>query len=159
VVAVLRGDKVIYMDSVETNRPVRAVSRIGSMLPAHCTAVGKVLMATLSPVEIEQLYPEISLPGLTDNSIKTRDGLITELKRTAEKGYALENEECDPEVRGIAVPAKDFSKSVIAAVGIVAPASRLTDERLEKNGIISLLLESGKALSAKLGFNAPEGRK
>jgi DNA-binding IclR family transcriptional regulator len=159
VVAVLRGDKVIYMDSVETNRPVRAVSRIGSMLPAHCTAVGKVLLAPLSPVEIEQLYPEISLPGLTDNSIKTRSGLIQELKRTAEKGYALENEECDPEVRGIAVPAKDFSKSVIAAVGIVAPASRLTDERLEKNGIISLLLESGKALSAKLGFNAPEGRK
>jgi DNA-binding IclR family transcriptional regulator len=57
------------------------------------------------------------------------------------------------------VPAKDFSKSVIAAVGIVAPASRLTDDRLEKSGIISLLLESGKTLSAKLGFNVPEGRK
>jgi len=159
VVAVLRGNKVIYMDSVETNRTVRAISRIGAMLPAHCTAVGKAQLATLSPVEIERLYPEISLPGLTDKSIKTRDALTAELKKTAERGYAFENEECDPEVRSIAVPVKDFSKSVIAAVGIVAPASRLTDERLEKSGIISLLLESGKALSAKLGFNVPEGRK
>lgn len=159
VVAVLRGNKVIYMDSVETNKTVRAISRIGAMLPAHCTAVGKAQLAALSPVEIERLYPETSLPGLTDKSIKTRDALIAELKKTAEKGYALENEECDPEVRSIGVPAKDFSKSVIAAVGIVAPASRLTDERLEKGGIISLLLESGKALSAKLGFNVPEGRK
>ena len=159
VVAVLRGNKVIYMDSVETNRTVRAISRIGAMLPAHCTAVGKAQLATLSPVEIERLYPEISLLGLTDKSIKTRDALTAELKKTAERGYALENEECDPEVRSIAVPAKDFSKSVIAAVGIVAPASRLTDERLEKSGIISLLLESGNALSAKLGYNVPDGRK
>lgn len=159
VVAVLRGNKVIYMDSVETNKAVRAISRIGAMLPAHCTAVGKAQLAALSPVEIERLYPEISLSGLTDKSIKTRDALIAELKKTAERGYALENEECDPEVRSIGVPAKDFSKSVIAAVGIVAPASRLTDERLEKSGIISLLLESGKALSAKLGFNVPEGRR
>ena len=83
VVAVLRGDKVIYMDSVETNRTVRAVSRIGSMLPAHCTAVGKVQLASLSSADIEQLYPEVNLPGLTNRSIKTRDALIAELKRTA----------------------------------------------------------------------------
>jgi DNA-binding IclR family transcriptional regulator len=147
------------MDSVETDKTVRAVSRIGAMLPAHCTAVGKVQLASLSPADVERLYPEMNLPGLTDKSIKTRDALIAELKKTAEKGYALENEECDLEVRGIAVPVKDFSNNVIAAVGIVAPASRLTDERLEKGGIISLLLESGQALSAKLGFNAPAGRK
>ena len=159
VVAVLRGDKVIYMDSVETNRTVRAVSRIGSMLPAHCTAVGKVQLASLSSADIEQLYPEVNLPGLTNRSIKTRDALIAELKRTAEKEYALENEECDLEVRGVAVPVKDFSKKVIAAVGIEAPSSRLTDERLEKGGVISLVLESGQALSAKLGFNAQAVRK
>ncbi len=158
-VAVLRGNKVIYMDSVETNKTVRAVSRIGAMLPAHCTAVGKAQLASLSSADVERLYPEMNLPGLTDKSIKTRDALIAELKKTAEKEYALENEECDLEVRSIAVPVRDFSKNVIAAVGIVAPASRLTDERLEKGEIISLLLDSGQALSAKLGFSASAGRK
>lgn len=159
VVAVLRGGKVIYMDSVETSRTVRAVSRIGSMLPAYCTAVGKVQLAQLSQADIERLYPGQSLPTLTERTIKTRDGLIAELRRIAEKGYALENEETEIDVRGIAVSVKDFSKNVIAAIGIMAPASRLTDERIEKNGIIRLLQDAGRSLSTKLGFAAAGAKK
>jgi len=108
VVGVLRGNKVITMDIVEPDRTVRAVARVGAMLPAYCTAVGKAQLATLSPMDIERLYPEV----------------------------------------------KDFSKNVIAAIGILAPASRLTDERLEKGGVINLLQESGRTLSSKLGFMA-----
>ncbi len=159
VVGVLRSNKVIYMDSVETNNTVRAVSRTGAMLPAHCTAVGKVLLAALSPAEIERLYPETNLPPLTDKSIKTREALIAELTQIAEKGYALENEECDPEVRGIAVPAKDYSGNVIAALGVVAPAFRLTNERLEKKEGISALREAGSVLSARLGYRVSSAKK
>jgi len=159
VVAVLRANKVIYMDSVETTKTVRAVSRIGAMLPAHCTAVGKAQLSTLPPRDIERLYPETNLPTLTDRSIKTRDLLLAELKKVSEQGYALENEECDLEVRSIAVPVRDFSKTVIAAVGIVAPSGRISDERLEKGGVIAQLLDAGQALSAKLGYNASAGKK
>lgn len=159
VVAVLRGSKVIYMDSVETNKTVRAVSRIGAMLSAHCTAVGKVQLAVLSAGDIERLYPEAALSPLTEKSIKTRDSLLAELKRTAEKGYAVENEECDLEVRSVAVPVKDFSKKIIAAIGIIAPAGRLLEERLEKGGLISQIQEAGAALSAKLGYVAAAGKK
>ncbi|OGW40529.1 MAG: IclR family transcriptional regulator [Nitrospirae bacterium GWD2_57_9] len=159
VVAVLRGNKVIYMDSVETNRTVRAVSRIGAMLPAHCTAVGKAHLAVLPSSEIERLYPEPSLPALTEKSIKTRELLMADLKRTVERGYAVENEECDLEVGSIAVPVKDFSRNIIAAVAIVAPVARLLDERLEKGGLISQIQDAGRALSAKLGYIAPSGKK
>ncbi len=159
IVAVLRGTKVIYMDSVETDKTVRAVSRVGALLPAHCTAVGKVQLAQLSPAEIERLYPEQSLATLTDYSIKTRDDLLAELKKIAAKGYAVENEEAETDVRGISVAVKDYSKNVIAAIGITAPVSRLTDERLEKGGIANLLQEAGQALSMKLGFAGPAGRK
>lgn len=158
VVAVLRGNKVIYMDSVEANKTVRAVSRVGAMLPAHCTAVGKAQLSTLPMAEIERLYPENSLPPLSDRSIKTRDALIADLKKTAEKGYALEHEETDADVRSIAVPVRDFSRNVVAAVGIVAPVHRLTDERLEKS-VISLVQEAGKSLSLKLGFIPSAGKK
>ena len=155
VVAVLRGDKVIFMDSVETGKTVRAVSRIGAMIPAHCTAVGKVLLAALPAVEIERLYPEMNLPPLTGKSLKTRDLLLGELKMIAEQGLAYEREEADPDVRSIAAPVMDFSGKVIAAVGIVAPAHRLMEEGLEKGGIASLVQEAGKAISAKMGFIAP----
>jgi IclR family KDG regulon transcriptional repressor len=156
VVAVLRGDKVIYMDSVETTSTVRAVSRIGVMLPAHCTAVGKVQLAVLSSAEIERLYPETNLPLLTEKSIATRELLIEDLKKTAKKGYAFEHEESDLDVRSIAFPIKDFSGTVIAAVGVVAPAYRLTDERVEKGGLALLVRDAGNAISAKMGFIVPD---
>lgn len=159
VVAVLRGSKVIYMDSVETNRTVRAISRVGAMLPAHCTAVGKAQLAALPAHEIERLYPEPDLSTLTEKSIKTRDVLLAELKKTLEKGYAIENEECDLEVRSLAVPVRDFSKNIIAAIGIVAPAGRLADDGVEKSGVIAMVQEAGKALSAKLGYIASSGKK
>lgn len=151
VVAVLRGTKVIYMDSVESTKTVRAVSRVGAMLPAHCTAVGKAQLAALSPLELERLYPEPALAAQTEKTIRTRDLLLADLKRTAERGYAVENEECDLEVRAAAVPVKDFSKTIIAAVGIVAPAARLTDDRLEKT-VVSLIQDAANTLSAKLGY-------
>ena len=159
VVAVLRGDKVIYMDSVETTRTVRAVSRIGAMLPAHCTAVGKAQLAVLPAAEIERLYPDVNLVPLTDKSIKTRDMLLADLKRTSGKGYAIEHEEADLDVRSIAVPVRDFSGNVIAAVGIVAPAHRLTDEQVDKGAIPTLVQEAGRAISAKMGFIVPAAKK
>jgi IclR family KDG regulon transcriptional repressor len=159
LVAVLRGNKVIYMDSVESTRTVRAVARIGAMLPAHCTAAGKVQLAVLPKAEIERLYPEVNLNPLTDKSIRTRDALLHELKKITEKGYALEREEADPDVRGVAVPVMDFSRNVIGAVAIVAPSHRLTEERLEKGGLISLVQDAGKAISAKMGFSCTVGEK
>ena len=152
VVAVLRANKVIYMDSVESGRTVRAVSRIGAMLPAHCTAVGKVQLSCLPSAEIERLFPDRELSPKSTLALQTREELMNALTAIREKGYANENEECDLEVKSIAAPVRDFSKNVIAAVGIVAPASRLSDELLEKNGFIAQVQEAAKALSEKLGY-------
>jgi IclR family KDG regulon transcriptional repressor len=79
------------------------------------------------------------------------------LKSIVARDYAIENEEAEIDVRGVSVSVKDYSKNVIAAIGITAPVSRLTNERLEKEGIIDLLRESGRALSTKLGFIAAGG--
>ncbi len=159
VVGVLRGNKVIYMDSVEPDRIVRAVSRVGAMYPAYCTAVGKIQLARLSPVEIERLYPEPDLVAVTDRCVKTRKALLDQMAAIVQKGYALEQEEAEEDVGGLAVAVKDFSGNVIAAIGIIAPAGRLTNERLEKGGLISTLQEAGQALSMKLGFTAGAGTK
>jgi len=152
VVAVLRANKVIYMDSVESVRTVRAVSRTGAMLPAHCTAVGKVQLSFLPVAEIERLYPDHQLSPKTTLSLQTRDDLLGSFAAIRDRGYAVENEECDLEVKSIAAPVRDFSKNVIAAVGIIAPASRLSDELLEKSGSITLVRDAAMSLSLKLGY-------
>lgn len=159
VVAVLRATKVIYMDGVEPDRTVRAVSRVGAMLPAHCTAVGKVSLSFLSQTEIEHLYPENELPAITPRTLRTRDALLGELKGVKERGYAVENEECDLDVKSVAAPVRDFSKKVIAAVGVVAPANRLGGDRLDKGGVAAKVQEAAMALSLKLGYIQGQAKK
>lgn len=158
VVGVLRGNKVIYMDTVEPDRTVRAISRIGAMFPAYCTAIGKAQLAFLPPADIERLLPEKQLSALTGKSIALRSQLQDELQIIREQGHAYENGEAEEDVRGIAVPIHDFSRNVIAAIGIIAPAARLTDELIEKNGVLSLLREAGRTLSTKLGFTHSSGK-
>lgn len=152
VVAVLRATKVIYMDGVDTTRTIRAVSRVGAMLPAHCTAVGKVQLAFLSPAEIERLYPEQNLEQITPRTLRTKDALLANLQAIRTKGYAVENEECDLDVKSVAAPVRDFSKNIIAAVGIVAPITRLSDERIEHGEIAARVQDAANAISAKLGY-------
>jgi IclR family KDG regulon transcriptional repressor len=152
VVAVLRGNKVVYMDGVEADRTVRAISRVGAILPAHCTAVGKAQLAFLPPAEMERLYQDAELASLTPHSITTREGLLADLSATRERGHAIENEECDSDVRSIAAPVLDYSSTVIAAVGIVAPASRLTDLQKGHGDMAERLREAALALSRKLGY-------
>ena len=152
VVAVLRGNKVVYMDGVEADRTVRAISRVGSIFPAHCTAVGKAQLAFLAQSEIDRLFTEPELPTLTPHSIRASAALLTELAATKARGYAIEKEECDIDVRSIAAPVQDFSSNTIAAIGLIAPSTRLSDERLEKGEISARLSDAALALSRKLGF-------
>lgn len=159
VVAVLRGNKVVYMDSAETDKVVRVASRIGAMLPAHCTAVGKAQLAFLPSAEVERLYPENALDPRTDATLRSRAALMEELKKVAEGGIAWENEEADPDVRSVAVPVRDFSRNVVAAIGIVGPVSRLSDEKLARVNAGALLMEAGKSLSQRLGFSGMQDRK
>src|SRR5512140_431223 len=91
VVAVLRGNKVIIMDSVETDKTVRAVSRIGAMLPAHCTAVGKIQLAQFAAADLERMYPDGELLAITPKTITSHAALAVDLKKALERGYALEN--------------------------------------------------------------------
>ena len=136
----------------DTARTVRAVSRVGAMLPAHCTAAGKANLSFLAPSEIERLYPENGLPAAASRALRTRDALLAELKGVRERGYAVENEECDLDVKSIAAPVRDFSKNVIAAVGVIAPAHRLADDRPAAGGVASKVQEAAMALSLRLGY-------
>jgi len=152
VIAVLRATKVVFMDGVETNRTVRAVSRIGAMLQAHCTAVGKVQLAYLAPAEVERMYPAAELPAVTPRTLKTREALLNELKTVRERGLAFEDEECDLDVKALAAPVRDFSGNVIAAIGIISPASRLSGDRSAQEGAASRILAAALALSSRLGY-------
>jgi DNA-binding IclR family transcriptional regulator len=80
-VAVLNGADVIYLVKVDSTHPVRMVSAVGRRLPAHCTAVGKMLLSSLDPTDLDARLPGGDLPGMTPDSITDPDRRRAELDR------------------------------------------------------------------------------
>ncbi len=151
-VAIFKDGYIVYLDVVETDLTVRVVSRVGSRLPAYCTASGKVHLAHMSDEEVDALLPGKELKAYTPNTMVDRDKLKQELRKVAEAGYAIDDEEVDVGVRCIAAPIRDYTRRIVGAVSISGPAMRFSDERLEKE-LIPLAIQAGEELSTRLGYH------
>jgi DNA-binding IclR family transcriptional regulator len=149
-VAILKDFNIIYLDAVETDMTVRVVPRVGSRLPAYCTAAGKIQIAHMSDEELDNFLPK-ELKRYTPNTITDRDVLKKQLKLISERGYAIDNEELDIGVKCVSAPIRDYTRRIIGAVSISGPSMRFVDERIEKE-LIPLALKAGEEISTKLGF-------
>ena len=127
--AVPYGQEVFYVESVESRHQLRIASRVGSFMPAHCIAAGKVLLATLSRAELYALYPQPSLKALTERSVKTRAELERQLEKIRRVGYAKTRGESTDGVASLAVAVTDRRGAARAAISISAPAMRVTPDR------------------------------
>jgi DNA-binding IclR family transcriptional regulator len=127
---VLNGTQVLFTDCVEGNRALRAGSRVGTRLPAHCTAGGKVLLAELPDDQIRELYRDEELEQLTPRSVATLTGLLTRLDETRRHGYALNDGESEEELRAVAVAIRDPVGRLRAAITLSAPGYRLPPDQV-----------------------------
>lgn len=127
--AVPYGQEIFYVESVESRHQLRIASRVGSFMPAHCIAAGKVLLATLSRDALHELYPQANLKGLTEKSVKTRAELERQLEKIRRAGYAKTRGESTDGVASLAVAVTDRRGVGRAAVSISAPVMRVTPDR------------------------------
>lgn len=149
-VAVLEGTDVIYIAKVDSTHAVRMVSATGRRLPAHCTAVGKMLLASLPEDELRALFPEDArLPALTPQSITDPTALYAALAGIRTRGTAIEDRESNPDVSCVAAPVRDDSGRVVAALSISAPTIRWDDDR--RTRFERLARDGADDLSTRLG--------
>ncbi len=131
--AVLEHDKVLFVDQVaaDTQR-LRAVSSIGAVFPAHCTANGKALLAGLSNAEIERLLPE-RLEQSTPHTITSRAQLLEELETVRELGVAYDREEHTLGICAVGVAISPLN-SPVAAISVPLPSQRFygNEQRIAK---------------------------
>lgn len=155
-VAILEGTDVIYIAKVDSTHAVRMVSAAGRRLPAHCTAVGKMLLASLTEAEVDALIaPDAALSAMTENSITSPQALRRELAVIRERGIAIEGRESNPDVSCVAAPVRDSSGRVVASLSISVPMIRWSEERREE---LSELAAKGAAeLSERLGHRQRVG--
>lgn len=126
--AMLRKGEVAYLDRVEAQWPLRLHLPVGTTVPAHCSASGKLLVAHMPAAERDALLETMPLPRFTANTITDRALLARELDRILACGYALDNEEYVAGVACVAVPVKAGGE-VIAAVAVHAATARLPLQR------------------------------
>jgi DNA-binding IclR family transcriptional regulator len=119
--AMLHGTDVVYLAKLYGHRNAVAPSRIGGRLPAHCTAVGKVLLA-YDPAAVER-FTNIPLTALTARSITDRNELARALDRVRREGVATEREESRPGLGCVAAPVFGRSGLPIAALSVSVPLS------------------------------------
>ncbi|MEU4063939.1 IclR family transcriptional regulator [Streptomyces wedmorensis] len=148
-VALLEDTDVIYVAKVDSTHAVRMVSAAGRRLPAHCTAVGKMLLATLPEAELDERLEGRELVAMTPRSLTDPDVLRAALAEIRILGVALEQQESNPDVSCVAAPVRDRSGAVVAALSISVPVHRWTEDR--ENELTALAVEGAAELSARLG--------
>lgn len=151
-VAILKDSHIVYLDVVETDLTVRVVPRVGSRLPAYCTAAGKIQLAYMTDEELDNYLPAKELKRYTANTITDRDEFKAHLARIVELGYAIDDEEMDAGVCCVAAPIRDYTRRIIGAVSISGPSMRFSKERMEQE-LIPLVQRAGEDISTKLGFH------
>jgi IclR family transcriptional regulator, acetate operon repressor len=125
---VRRGRFVHYLDAVESERTVRVVARTGRALPAHCTSIGKVLLAYLADEELDVLYAGARLESETTRSITDLAALRADLETCRSRGYAVNEGESEDDVSSVAVAVHDSLGLSVAAIGCAAPSARLAPD-------------------------------
>ena len=149
--AVLSEFEVFYLDKIESSQPIAMMSRVGDRAPAHCTGLGKVLLAYLDEDDLDRFFRSVRLKRYTANTITEPNELRCHLGRIRERGYAIDDAEHGAEVKCVAAPVRDKRGKVSAAISISGPVFRLTSEKI-KNELISAIAETAKEISSRLGY-------
>ncbi|MCT2593113.1 IclR family transcriptional regulator [Streptomyces sp. N2-109] len=148
-VAILEDTDVIYIAKVDSTHAVRMVSAAGRRLPAHCTSVGKMLLASLPADELDARIGGRELTAMTPNSITDPDALRAALAGIRERGVAAEHQESNTDVSCVAAPVRNGAGRVVAALSISVPVIRWTEQRGEE--LSGLAAKGAAELSTRLG--------
>lgn len=145
---VLDGTTTVFLDGVEGRYAIRAAERTGDRSPAHASAAGKVLLASLTLEQLRERYAGTRLQGGTDHAVTSRRALEDDLEHVREQGYALNLGESEIGLHAVAAPVRDAAGGVRAALSISGPSVRLTEERLVEHA--AALVAEADALGASI---------
>jgi IclR family pca regulon transcriptional regulator len=153
--AVLDGAEIVYVDRVRSLRrgqsKIDLNVRLGSRLPAYCTAMGKVLLAGLPEPERQEIISQIKLEKRGPHTITSKKALLAELDHVSEEGIAVDDEEFVLGLVGIAAPVRDEGRDVAAAIDLAAHIDMIALPDLVGQ-LQPHLLTTADQISARLGY-------
>ncbi|MDI9458495.1 MAG: IclR family transcriptional regulator [Bacillota bacterium] len=148
--AIMEGDRLVYIDKIDTTHIFVMRSRIGSRIPAYCTALGKAILAALPADDRDAIIEKTQFRAYAPKTITDAQVLKDHLKRVAHQGYAVDDEENEEGMRCVAAAIRNHSGEVVGAISISAPTSRMPEDKVQELGV--LVNEVCARLSASLGY-------
>lgn len=145
----LRGPSVFFLDCVETDKVLRAGSRVGQCLPAYATAAGKAELALLPEDAVKERYPSERLDAVTDRTVGSREELLRQLAEVRERGYAVNTGESEDHVVAVACAISDRAGRVRGAVTVAGPDARISAKELRR--IAKTVQETAEAMGLVFG--------
>jgi IclR family transcriptional regulator, KDG regulon repressor len=147
--AVRMGDAIVVIARTSGPGAFQLADRVGVVRPAHCTALGKAILAALPPDQLAALLKRTGLKPSTEKSITEMPVLLREIEEIKRTAIAFDNGEFNLEVRCIAVPVKNFTGKAIGALGISGPVWRLANQAVKSRA--KIVQEAAARLSAEFG--------
>lgn len=149
-IGILEDRDIVYLHKVESRHPVRLLSHIGKKNPAHCSSAGKAILAYQTEENILEFLQGNPLAPYGPNTITDADAFLKDLQLVCQNGYSLAVEELHAGVASLAVPVRDYTGEVTAALNIVGPTERMTNDVIPM--CIDKLKQAAAELSKKLGY-------
>lgn len=153
---ILDSGEVVYIDKFEGNNSIRLYSQVGRRAPAHCTGLGKALLAFQPASAVRQLAAQRGLKRYTSETITSVPELLTELERVKTRGFAVDMAEHEPLVHCVAAPIRDHFGTVIAAVSrtMIIPSLSEADARHHAEPVVA----AATAISTNMGWGGDAGK-
>ena len=149
-IVVRDGRSIVYVAKVTPPTPLTSSVRVGTRLPAHATALGRVLLADLSLPELRTLYPEEHLEAHTPKTPRTVLDLFNLVEADRERGHVFSEGFYESSICTIAAPVRDHSGRVVAALGTTVPAPHVEEGRAET--LIAGVCDAAAELSELLNY-------
>lgn len=147
--AVEDSGEIVYLYKVEGTRSVRTSAVLGSRKPMHCTALGKAILAALSPNQVDEILDARRMAKLTENTKTSRRSLHKELSLVRGRGYATDHEETEEGLCCVAAPIRNHTGKVIAAISVAGPSNRMLPNEAQ---LIEMAQDTASDISTRIGF-------
>lgn len=129
----LDGERVVYIDKLESTSSIRLVSAVGQTMPVHTTALGKAMLAASSEEDRIRFVDRLDLRPVTSSSFTDATTLLADLERTAERGWAVDAGENEANVLCVGAAIVDGNGQVLGAISVSGPHFRM-EHRLDEVG-------------------------
>jgi DNA-binding IclR family transcriptional regulator len=150
--AIREQHEIVLIAKYETPGMFRLATWLGKRMEAHCTGLGKAMLAHMPEAQLEEMLRSRGLPRHNENTIVSTPKVKEELARVRSQGYALDDEEDEVGLRCIGVPVFDETGQAVAAISVAGTILQITRENTRE--LAAIVMEAAESLSRCLGYFA-----